>query len=94
MRNHKVLKHRKNSRICEQNFETDEVLQNHMKKDHDNSPEAYTKNMNKEEEFNCLECPFQGSEEIQLSKHVQLKHRIHCKNCEKKFQNKTTFYGT
>ena len=91
MRNHKVLKHRKSCQICEQNFITDEALQNHMEKDHDNSPEGYTNEMNREEEFNCLECPFQGSEEIQLSKHVQLKHRIQCRNCEKSFNTKPSF---
>ena len=47
--------------------------------------------MNKVEEFNCLECHFQGSEEIQLSKHVELKHRVQCRNCEKSFKTKPHF---
>ena len=41
-----------------------------------------------EKEFNCLECPFQGSEETQLSKHIQITHRIQCRNCENFFKTK------
>ena len=41
-----------------------------------------------EEEFNCEECPYQGTELNQLNKHIQLKHRIQCRNCENNFKTK------
>ena len=41
-----------------------------------------------EEEFNCLECPFQGTELSQLNKHIQIKHRLQCRNCEETFKTK------
>ena len=53
-----------------------------------------TKNNNTsliEEEFNCLECAFQGTEQSQLYKHIQLKHRINCRNCEKTFKTRSEF---
>ena len=39
-------------------------------------------------EFNCMECPYQGTQESELNKHVELKHRIKCRNCEKMFETK------
>ena len=42
-------------------------------------------------EFNCLECGFQGTEQSQLDKHILLKHRIQCRNCEKVFKTKPDF---
>ena len=44
--------------------------------------------VNIEGEFNCLECAFQGTLQSQLDKHIQIKHRIHCRNCEKSFKTK------
>ena len=41
-----------------------------------------------EEEFNCFECDYQGTEQSQLSKHIKLKHRLQCRNCEKVFKTK------
>ena len=41
-----------------------------------------------EKEYDCLECDFQGSEEIQLNKHIKIKHRMQCRNCENLFKTK------
>ena len=49
------------------------------------------------EEFNCMDCPFQGSTEMQLTKHINLKHTlkgmptsgtIKCKICGEEFSEK------
>ena len=52
----------------------------------------------KEEEFNCTKCDFQATSNIELDKHINLKHttydkdkRFHdikCKNCGEQFGNK------
>ena len=42
-----------------------------------------------EEEYNCDECPFQGTAQVQLEKHIKLKHRITCRICEESFKLKT-----
>ena len=55
-----------------------------------------------EGEFNCFQCDFQGTQQSQLSKHIQLKHSIQCRNCDKFFRSKpelmvhrkTEHYGT
>ena len=48
-------------------------------------------------QFNCSECYFQGTKEIELNKHVNLKHRtpeniiddtIKCRNCGEEFSSK------
>ena len=44
-----------------------------------------------EEEFNCIECDFQGTQQSQLSKHILIRHRIKCRNCESIFKNKPEF---
>ena len=41
-----------------------------------------------EEEFNCLECPYQGTEQSQPDKHIKIKHRMICRNCDKAFKTK------
>ena len=41
-----------------------------------------------DKEYNCLECGFQGTEQSELNRHILLKHRIQCKNCEKVFETK------
>ena len=41
-----------------------------------------------EEEFNCLEWDYQGTEESQLNKHIKIKHRLQCRNCENLFKTK------
>ena len=52
----------------------------------------------KEDEFNCTECDFQATSNIQLSKHINLKHSFHenytghgvikCNNCGEQFRDK------
>ena len=41
-----------------------------------------------EGEFNCVECDYQATLEDQLNKHILLKHRLQCRNCEKIFETK------
>ena len=36
----------------------------------------------KESEFNCLFCDFQGTELLQLNRHINLKHTAFCKMCD------------
>ena len=43
-------------------------LKNHMKLIH-------SENQGKEEQFNCMECAFQGHSKFQLEKHIKFKHR-------------------
>ena len=53
--------------------------------------------MRKENEYNCDQCPFQGTSELQLNKHINLKHVaenhsmrevIKCRNCNEQFSEK------
>ena len=60
----------------------------HREKEHLISSEVVEDKEIIEGEFNCHECPFQGSEEIQLSKHIQIKHRMQCRNCGIFFKTK------
>ena len=48
-------------------------------------------------EFNCIECPYQATAQLELNKHINLKHRlvnqrieevIHCKYCGEQFAAK------
>ena len=41
-----------------------------------------------EEEYNCSECPFQGTTKNELEKHIKIKHRITCRICEESFKSK------
>ena len=41
-----------------------------------------------EEEFNCEDCDFQGTEKEQLKKHFTLKHILTCRNCNEEFKEK------
>ena len=41
-----------------------------------------------EKEFNCMECDFQGTEQNQLNKHILIRHRMQCRNCESIFKTK------
>ena len=50
-----------------------------------------------EEEFNCNDCPYQATAQLQLNKHINLKHRlanqmteevIYCKHCGEQFAEK------
>ena len=50
-----------------------------------------------EKQFNCNECDFQGTREIELNKHINIKHRVHggnttgmivCRNCGEQFTTK------
>ena len=50
--------------------------------------ETFSQEGDIEEEFNCQECPFQGTQQSQLNQHIQLKHRIKCRNCENFFKHK------
>ena len=47
---------------------------------------------NKAQEFNCLECDYQGTKQEELSKHIRTKHTsqvsMKCRNCEKQFDSK------
>jgi hypothetical protein len=50
----------------------------------------------KEKEYNCYECDFQGARELELNKHVNMKHRksgnlkdiIKCYHCDNQFSTK------
>ena len=54
-----------------------------------------------EVEYNCKECDFQGTSEMLLNKHINLKHRIptaktgmtiiKCRNCGDEFEDKRNF---
>ena len=51
-----------------------------------------------EVEYNCTECDFQGTSELVLNKHINLKHRIStakteikCRNCGDEFEDKRNF---
>ena len=55
------------------------------------------KNKNVEEQYNCIDCDFQGSSQFQLRKHINLKHvvnessskdMIKCRNCGEEFTEK------
>ena len=41
-----------------------------------------------EEEYNCDDCPFQGTSESQLKKHIDLTHVIKCRICNEPFTDK------
>ena len=41
-----------------------------------------------EEEYNCTECPFQGTSKDQLEKHIKIKHRMTCRNCDESFKSR------
>ena len=41
-----------------------------------------------EREYNCVECPYQGTQEDELNNHIEHKHRIKCRICEKSFKTK------
>ena len=63
------------------------------KPNHQSSP---NKRYFKEREYNCMECPFQGTEQKELSNHMNLKHRkdpvfdgaIKCRICGEGFRAK------
>merc|ERR1711947_3586 len=44
----------------------------------------------KDIEFNCMECDLQTTSEAHLNKHINLKHRLTCKICEEVFKEKTS----
>ena len=53
------------------------------------------KSKTKEKEFNCQECYFQGTKQMELNKHINLKHNkgetegtINCRNCGEGFSTK------
>ena len=61
--------------------------------------EPYIKEKVVEVEFNCTECDFQGTSDIQLKKHIDFKHtvpnvnneeNIKCRNCDEEFSDKRT----
>ena len=62
------------------------------------TPQPKGKNtLARESEFNCRECDFQATKEIELNKHMNLKHRIpgnvingtiKCRNCVEQFTSK------
>ena len=57
----------------------------------ESSKDNFLEEADTEEEFNCLECDYQGTEQSQLNKHIQFKHRIQCRICENFFKNKPEF---
>ena len=52
------------------------------------SPQKTEVSMTNEEEYNCTECCFQGTGQAELDNHITIKHRIICRNCGEKFENK------
>ena len=52
---------------CEEKFEIKSYLTNHINIRHKEPT-------NQEEEFNCMECCFQGNSKFQLDKHMNLTH--------------------
>ena len=61
-------------------------------------PQSKTNEKSKEKEYNCNECDYQGTKDIELKKHINLKHRratgngmngtIQCRNCGEQFTTK------
>ena len=57
---------------------------------------VFSSTSTKEPEHNCKECDFQGTSEIQLRKHMNLKHTvkdgsIKCRKCDEVFETKWRF---
>ena len=88
LQKHKQQKHSAEPKACEKTFSMNKELEDHKINEHTTITENFSEENNIEEEFNCTECPFQGSEQNQLSKHVKLKHRIECRNCSNSFKTK------
>ena len=62
----------------------DFLLRRHINSKHED--ERVTKIF--EDEFNCEDCDFQGTNEEHLKKHFRLKHEITCRNCNEQFKEK------
>ena len=88
LRKHNSWNHRIECRNCEHTFKTNIELEVHRAKEHVTSLECLEGKVHMEKEFNCIECPFQGSEELDLSKHIQIKHRMQCRSCGNFFKTK------
>ena len=43
---------------------------------------------NDDREFNCIDCPFQGTREDELKNHISIKHTIKCRICDVTFNDK------
>ena len=78
-------------KTCEKHFTSMKEVEDHEIKEHCKTIEILSKESNVEEEFNCTGCDFQGSEQNQLNKHIQLKHRITCRTCGELFKTKPDF---
>ena len=53
-------------------------IEKHTKTKHTNKSAVN----NKEAEHNCELCDFQGTEQSQLNRHIEIKHTAFCKMCE------------
>ena len=51
----------------------------------------YEQEYTSEEEFNCLQCCFQGTSSSELRKHIIVKHMINCTDCDFYCNNKRDF---
>ena len=52
-----------NKNRCDFRRKTGETFNKHIRTVHE------------EEEFNCIECPYQATAQMELNKHINLKHR-------------------
>ena len=61
------------------------------------SVNTHLRSVHVEEEFNCIECPFQATAQLELNKHINLKHRqenqrleevLSCRHCGEQFGQK------
>ena len=64
--------------ICDGKCLGKHQIQKHMEMKH----RYKSVTINKEPEYNCESCDFQGTEQSQLNKHINIKHTLFCKICE------------
>ena len=77
-------------KVCVFTASTNYQLRKHNDMKH---PQRENTDREKEQEFNCVECDYQGHNEAQLRKHISLKHMIDprtikCRMCDEQFHQK------
>ena len=80
-----LQKHKKeteSSPECELRAPKNVDLEKHIQSKHTNELD------DEDKEFNCSDCPFQGTAEEELRKHIDVKHTLKCRICNEPFQTK------